>query len=212
MLLFFCVYSVYAQDTLHVRQHGDTIYYKTAKHLKKPKPLTKKIRPEAVELKRNVISLNVLDIFLKNITFSTEFIPGNGKTSIVMPITFYSPLGKAFANSNNSDMGKYHQSLATYIRAGFDLNYYFNGQRRYSPLTGVSLQGSYMRRDVDVQVDENKGVYQGLYFYFLGKVGITRTLGNHFLISLIIHAGAKTPDLQQYYFALLGGVNFGVRF
>ncbi len=149
---------------------------------------------------------------LRNISFGIEFIPGGGKTSITMPITFYSPLGAAIQDVNSSDMGKYHKELATYIRTGFELNYYPYGQRKYSYFTGISFQGAYLKRNVDVQVDENHGVYQGLYFYFLAKNGVTMNLGQHFCLSLIVHAGVKTPDIQTYYFALLGAVNVGVKF
>jgi hypothetical protein len=183
-------------------------------------PRTKAVAPEKeiilpeeeVEFKRNVISLNVMDLMLKNISFAIEFVPGSGKTSIVMPLTFYSPLGKAIQNANSSDMGKYHESLATYIRAGFELNYYPFGQKKYAYLTGLGLQSAYLKRDLDVQVDENKGVYQGLYFYFLGKTGVNMTFGKRFCLGLIVHAGVKTPDLQAYHFAMLGAVNVGVRF
>ena len=174
--------------------------------------MQKKIRPQPVELKRNLISFNVLDLMLKNISFSVDFVPGEGKFGITMPLTFYSPLSKAIQNSNSSDMGKYHESLATYIRAGFDFNYYPYGQRKYTLVTGVSMQGAYLKRDVDVQVDEGHGVYQGLYFYFLGKTGVTATFGQRFSLSLIVHAGVKTPDVETFYFAMLGNVGVGVRF
>lgn len=200
------------QDTLWLKLHADTIRYKTAKEIKEPKPLQKKIRPEPIELKRNIFSINMLDLMLKNLSLSVEFVPGGGKVGLTMPLTFYSPLGKAIENYNSSDMGKYHKELATYIRAGFDFNYYPIGQKKYTPITGVSMQGSYMKRDVDVQVDENHGVPQGLYFYFLGKGGVNVTFGKYFCLGLIVHAGVKTPDTQKYYFALLGAVNVGVKF
>lgn len=209
--LFSCAIAQ-KHDTLWLKEHADTLHYKTAKEIKQPKPLQKKIRPEPVELKRNLISINVLDLMLKNISFSVDFVPGEGKVGITMPITFYSPLGKAIANYNSSDMGKYRKELATYIRAGFDLNYYPIAQKKYTPITGVSMQGAYLKRDVDVQVDENKGVYQGLYFYFMGKTGVQCTYWNRFTLSFIVHAGVKTPDVQTWYFAMLGNVGLGVRF
>jgi len=193
----------------------DTLYFINGREVREPKSQEKKPREELktkTAFKQNIISFNVFDLMLKNISFSIEFIPGNGKTSITMPLTFYSPLGKAIQNANSSDMGKYHQSLATYIRAGFDLNYYPYGQRKYSYLTGLSMQGAYLKRDVDVQVDENHGVYQGLYFYFLGKTGVNITYWKRFSLSFIVHAGVKTPDVETFYFALLGNVGVGVRF
>jgi hypothetical protein len=209
-ILFFIFLSV-----INTVYSQDTIYLQNGREVHEPKSQEKKLRfePEIEsEFKRNIISFNALDLMLKNISFSIEFIPGDGKMSIVMPLTFYSPLGKVIENANSSDMGKYHKELATYIRAGFDVNYYPYGQRKYSYLTGLSLQGAYLKRDVDVQVDEGKGIYQGLYFYFLGKSGLTATYGKRFCLSLIVHAGVKTPDLQTYYFAMLGAVNVGVKF
>ncbi|MCG3165911.1 MAG: hypothetical protein POELPBGB_01686 [Bacteroidia bacterium] len=211
-LFLFSITNAQQQDTLWLKEHADTLRYKTAKEIKQPKPLQKKIRPEPVELKRNLISVNMLDLMLKNISFSVDFVPGDGKFGITMPLTFYSPLGKAIENFNSSDMGKYHKELATYIRAGFDFNYYPIGQKKYTPVTGVSMQGAYMKRDVDVQVDENKGVYQGLYFYFMGKTGLQCTYWNRFTLSFIVHAGVKTPDVQTWYFGMLGNVGVGVRF
>ena len=193
----------------------DTLYFRNGRVVSNPKSQEKKPREVNIydgEFKRNIISLNMMDLMLNNISFSIECIPGNGKLSVVMPLTFYSPLGKAIQNANSSDLGKYHESLATYIRAGFDMNYYPYGQKKYAYLTGISLQGAYLKRDVDVQVDENHGLYQGLYFYFLGKTGVTATFGKHFCLSLIVHAGVKTPDLQTIYFAMLGAVNAGVKF
>lgn len=212
LFIFLLAKAQQEQDTLYLKRHVDTLYYKSGKETATPKSQQKKLRPSPVELKRNIITLNVSDLFLKNISFGVEFIPGDGKTSITMPLSFYSPLGKAIHDFNNSDLGKYHESLATYIRAGFEVNYYPYGQRKYSYLTGLSLQGAYMKRDVDVQVDENHGVYQGLYFYFLSKNGLNITLNEHFCFSLVIHVGVKTPDLQSYYFALLSGLNLGVKF
>ncbi len=200
------------QDTLWLKLHADTIRYKTAKEVKDPKPLQKKVRPKPMELKRNTISFNVLDLMLKNISLSVDFVPGGGKVGLTMPLSFYSPMGKAIENFNSSDMGKYRKELASYIRAGFDLNYYPIGQKKYTPVTGVSIQGAYMKRDVDVQVDENKGVYQGLYFYFMGKAGVQCTYWNRFTLSFIVHAGVKTPDVQTWHFAMLGNVGVGVRF
>lgn len=211
-LFLFSSVNAQQQDTLWLKEHADTLHYKTAKKVKEPKPQQKKIRPQPIELKRNMISLNVLDLMLQNISFSVDFVPGEGKVGITMPLTFYSPLGKAFANAKSSDLGKYRESLATYVRAGFDLNYYPFGQKKYTYVTGVSMQGAYLKRDIDVQVDENHGVYQGLYFYFLGKSGVTMNYGKHFCLSLIVHAGVKTGDLQTYQFALLGNVGVGVRF
>lgn len=204
--------SAQQQDTLWLKEHADTIHYKTAKEVKEPRSHQKKIRPEPVELKRNTISFNVLDLMLKNISLSVDFVPGGGKVGLTMPLSFYSPLGKAIQNYNSSDMGKYHESLASYIRAGFDFNYYPIGQKKYTPVTGVSIQGAYLKRDVDVQVDENHGVYQGLYFYFLGKGGVSMNYGKRFCLSLIVHAGVKTGDTQTYYFAMLGAINLGVKF
>ena len=63
-----------------------------------------------------------------------------------------------------------------------------------------------------VKVDENKGVYQGLYFYFLGKAGVQCTYWNRFTLSFIVHAGVKTPDVETWHFAMLGNVGVGVRF
>ncbi|MGE0634975.1 MAG: hypothetical protein AB7G44_06510 [Bacteroidia bacterium] len=202
----FCITAANAQDT---------IYLQNGREVREPKSQEKKLRIQNMrdaEFKRNIISFNVLDLMLKNISFSVDFVPGEGKVGITMPLTFYSPLGKAIQNANSSDMGKYHKELATYIRAGFDLNYYPLGQRKYTWVTGVSMQGAYLKRDVDVQVDENKGVYQGLYFYFMGKTGVQCTYWKRFTLSFIVHTGVKTPDVETWHFAMLGNVGVGVRF
>lgn len=209
-ILVFCFLSV-----INTVYSQDTIFLQNGREVHESKSQEKKLRFEQqpeVDLKRNTYSLNLLDLMLKNISISIELVPGKGKTGITMPLTFYSPLGKAIENANSSDMGKYHKELATYIRSGFDFNYYPIGQRKYTPLIGISLQGAYLKRDVDVQVDEGKGIYQGLYFYFLGKGGVNIAFGNYFSLGIIAHAGVKTPDLQSYYFAMLGAVNVGVKF
>lgn len=165
---------------------------------------------------RNIISLNITDVFVGMISANYEHILSSGRLGIKIPLS----VGFNAIGGNRLDYSNYmYAPIETIIGSGIDLDFYPGGQQQVSYFVGPSLQFRLFNAYVD-SFDPVSSIYtmeskKGSFFGIFVQNGVSFQTGSKLNLSLELglgYAWITETQVRNNRFRANFRTNIGIRF